>query len=113
MTHTMRLHPEPFDAIKNGSKTIELRLNDEKRRLITIGDTIVFFCTEDERCLQVKVINLFAFKTFADLYNTLPLEKCGYRKENLASASFHDMYQYYTLEQEKCHGVLGIEIQVH
>lgn len=30
--HEMRLHNEPFVLIKNGTKTIELRLNDEKRR---------------------------------------------------------------------------------
>ena len=32
MTHEMRLHDEPFNLIKNGTKTIELRLYDEKRR---------------------------------------------------------------------------------
>ncbi len=29
--HRMKLHPIPFEKIKNGSKTIELRLSDEKR----------------------------------------------------------------------------------
>lgn len=28
--HHMKLKQEPFDKIKNGTKTIELRLNDEK-----------------------------------------------------------------------------------
>lgn len=28
--HEMRLHNDPFVLIKNGTKTIELRLNDEK-----------------------------------------------------------------------------------
>ena len=30
--HEMHLNHEPFLAIKNGTKTIELRLLDEKRR---------------------------------------------------------------------------------
>jgi ASC-1-like (ASCH) protein len=30
MKHEMRLNDEPFTYIKNGTKTIELRLNDEK-----------------------------------------------------------------------------------
>ena len=34
MIHEMRLHNEPFTKIKLGKKTIELRLNDEKRKLI-------------------------------------------------------------------------------
>ena len=42
MTHQMQLQPEPFSMIKSGVKTIELRLYDEKRRKIRIGDEILF-----------------------------------------------------------------------
>ena len=42
MTHNMKLNDAPFETIKNGKKTIELRLYDEKRRKIKIGDTICF-----------------------------------------------------------------------
>ena len=38
MKHEMRLHSGPFDLIKNGTKTIELRLYDEKRKLIKEND---------------------------------------------------------------------------
>ena len=34
----MKLWPNPFRKIKEGIKTIELRLNDEKRQLIKIND---------------------------------------------------------------------------
>lgn len=30
--YEMKLNSEPFDMIKQGQKTTELRLNDEKRR---------------------------------------------------------------------------------
>ncbi len=40
--HTMRLWPNPFKKIKNGTKVYELRLNDEKRQLLKINDRIVF-----------------------------------------------------------------------
>ena len=39
---SMKLQPKPFAAIKNGTKTIEMRLWDEKRKHITVGDTIEF-----------------------------------------------------------------------
>lgn len=42
MTHKMRLNASPFYKIKNGEKTIELRLYDEKRRLMSEGDIIEF-----------------------------------------------------------------------
>jgi len=34
MIYEMRLHNEPFQKIKSGTKTVELRLYDEKRRQI-------------------------------------------------------------------------------
>ena len=34
MKHIMRLNNGPFESIKSGTKTIELRLNDEKRKRI-------------------------------------------------------------------------------
>ena len=40
--HYMRLEEDSFQAIKEGRKTIEMRLNDEKRSLIKEGDSILF-----------------------------------------------------------------------
>ena len=42
MTFEMKLHEAPFELIKNRIKTIELRLYDEKRQMISVGDFIVF-----------------------------------------------------------------------
>ena len=42
MIHEMKLNPAPFMSIKNKTKTIELRLKDEKRsdmeKYYTLGD---------------------------------------------------------------------------
>lgn len=43
MLHTMFLNEKPFDQIKNKSKTFEIRLYDEKRRALNIGD---LFCLQ-------------------------------------------------------------------
>lgn len=42
MNHEMKLNPAPYAAIKTGKKNIELRLNDEKRQQVKVGDTITF-----------------------------------------------------------------------
>ena len=42
MKHEMKLNNGPYVNIKNGTKTIELRLNDEKRQLLKIKDLIEF-----------------------------------------------------------------------
>ena len=46
--HEMRLHNSPFNLIKSGTKTIELRLNDEKRSLIKVGEVSSKFFDEEE-----------------------------------------------------------------
>lgn len=49
--HMMYLTPSPFKKIKEGHKTIELRLYDEKRKMISVGDTITFTNTVDSNIL--------------------------------------------------------------
>lgn len=113
MTHQMNLHAAPFDMIARGSKTIELRLYDEKRRRIKVGDEIVFTHSNDAtRTLRCRVIALHVFASFKELYNTLPLLNCGYTEADIATASPDDMSLYYTKEQQAADGVVGIEIQL-
>lgn len=111
MHHEMSLRPGPFGMIADGRKRYELRLLDEKRRLISVGDTIAFTCTEDERTLQVRVVSLHPFGTFAELYAALPLTECGYTQENVASADPCDMEKYYPPEKQAQYGVLAIKVE--
>ncbi len=112
MTHQMNLHAAPFDMIERGIKTIELRLYDEKRRRIAVGDEIVFTHSKDSsRTLRCRVIALHVFSSFEELYNTLPLLKCGYTEADITTASPADMDVYYTKKQQAQNGVVGIEIK--
>ena len=111
MTHTLNLNPQPFAMIADGHKTIELRLYDEKRSQIQVGDTLVFVHTEDDtKTLTAKVMALHCFPDFAALYTALPLDKCGYLPEEIAAASPADMNVYYSAERQAQYGVVGIEI---
>ncbi len=112
MLHYMDLNPKPFEMIGSGEKTIELRLNDDKRRLIGVGDKIEFTNNSDGRKLIVKVRNIYKFSDFEELYKNLPLEKCGYRKNELSQAKSEDMEIYYSKEKQEQYGVLGIEIEL-
>lgn len=104
----MRLHPEPFHKIKEGTKIIEMRLNDEKRQKIEIGDQIEFENRESGEKLTAMVIALYRFATFNDLYNSLNKRDLGYADDETANPN--DMAQYYTEEDIKKYGVLGIEL---
>ena len=107
----MNLHSSPFDKINSGEKTIELRLNDEKRQLIKIGDKIVFTNTSTQEKLVATVIKLHKFDTFNELYEYLPLLKCGYTNSDVDTAKPSDMEIYYPIEKQSKYGVLGIEIE--
>ena len=54
--HKMKLNSTPFEMIKNGEKTIELRLFDEKRQQLKAGDKIVFTNTTTGETLNTTVV---------------------------------------------------------
>lgn len=110
MDHNMNLNDRPFEMIKNGEKAIELRLYDEKRRKIKVGDSICFKSKADKLTATVKALHIF--RNFKELYVALPLDKCGYTADELATASPDDMLEYYTKDQIEKYGVVGIEIEV-
>ena len=109
----MNLYPQPFSLIANGTKTIELRLLDEKRKMIAIGDTIIFKNLQDKSStLSCVVKRLHIFANFEELYNSLPLDKCGYLPYQISTATEKDMEVYYPVEKQKHFGVVGIEFEL-
>ena len=65
MLHQMKLKESPFERIKNGTKTIEFRLFDEKRGKIKVGDKIEFSKLPNlEEKLLVDVIDLYREESF-------------------------------------------------
>ena len=107
----MKLHAAPFEQIKSGIKTIELRLYDEKRQQIQVNDAIVFTNNTTGEIMEATVVKLHLFRSFEELYNTLPLVKCGYTPEEICKAHPSDMEQYYSAEEQAKYGVVGIELE--
>ena len=56
MKYEMKLNNGPFKKIKDGTKTIELRLNDEKRQLLKEKDLIEFTNRETLEQMLVEII---------------------------------------------------------
>lgn len=110
MTHKMNLWNNAFLTIKNKTKTIEMRLFDEKRSLISIGDTIEFTNTTTDEVIECTVINLYKYEDFHELYKHHDKISIGYNKNETANPD--DMLAYYSTENIKKNGVLGIEIVV-
>ncbi|MBQ0064127.1 MAG: ASCH domain-containing protein [Firmicutes bacterium] len=105
MKHEMRLQEEYFNRIKNGTKTIEFRLNDEKRNKIQVGDLIEFTNLDNQEILLVQVVQLHKADTFEQLFQEL--KEIGYTI--LENAEL--MLEFYSMDYQRNYGVLGIEIK--
>ena len=110
MKHEMGLQLKYFDYMKNGTKRIELRLFDEKRQKINIGDTIEFTDPDGEKLL-VKVVGLLRYGSFEELFRDFDISM-------LADASMtkHELLEvlngFYPLEKQHEMGVVGIRVEV-
>ena len=108
MLHKMKLNESPFERIKNGSKTIEFRLYDEKRQKVKIGDKIEFSKLPDlQEKLLVDVTGLFKEESFYELFKKL------YNNEEEIREKTNSMYEIYSKEKEIKYGVLGIKIKIN
>lgn len=109
-TFDMKLRKEPFDRIRHGAKTIEYRLNDEKRSLLRIGDYIRFteiINNDNSRIITVRIEDIILAPTFTELKEKLILAGM------LGDEPFYPktMRKYYSLADEKRYGVMGIKIK--
>lgn len=107
MVFDMKLMESPFERIRNGSKVVEIRINDEKRQKVKIGDKIVFSKLPDlKEKLEVEVIDLYRAENFKDLF-----EKLGVKEAEIKN-KIEAMYSIYSKEEEKEYGVIGIKIKL-
>ena len=109
MKYEMKLNNGPYTSIKNGTKTIELRLNDEKRQLLKTNDIIEFTNRETFEKLMVEVKNIYYYSSFNELYKHFDKVSMGYGKDDVANPK--DMEEYYSKEEQEKYGVIGIEIR--
>ena len=107
MLHKMKLQENPFERIKNGTKTVEFRLYDEKRSKIKIGDQIEFAKLPNlQETILVDVLDLYREDTFENLFKKLFTDEDEIKRKTTS------MYQYYSPDEEKQYGVVGIKISL-
>ena len=112
--HEMSLRESPFRAVADGTKVIEMRLLDEKRCKIRIGDRIRFTLSGGTETVTVLVVELHTFPSFEALYASLiPVVGAvglGYADGEIPHPE--DMLDYYSEDSITRYGVIGIEIRV-
>lgn len=108
--HTLNLYKRPFENIKLGNKTVEMRLYKEKISKIKIGDIIKFISLDNGDTIQTKVLDIKHYENFKDLYNNYNKLDIGYYENE--TADYRDMLEYYKKEDIDRLGVVAIEIKV-
>ena len=114
--HEMKLNKKPFFEMLQGKKTVELRLNDEKRQQIKRAEYISFTLkAEDDdgglNLIVAEVIALHKFNSFAELFETDLKVKSGFG-DCTKDEAVQKMREYYSEDEERKYGVLGIELEV-
>lgn len=107
----MHLDQSGWDRMATGEKDIELRLYDEKRQVIWLGDTIYFENSQDSsRILVTEVIGLLHYPSFKDLLQDISLDH--FHSAQTIEEMIQRLRKYYSEQQETKNGVLGIKIKV-
>lgn len=109
MTHAMKLWNAPFESIKSGKKKIEMRLYDEKRALLSVGDTIVFTNADTGEQLLRRVKALYKYANFEELYARHDRIEIGYKEGEKVDPK--DMLAYYSQEKIERYGVVAIVLE--
>ena len=104
-THFMNLDPIYYEEIKNNKKIYEIRLNDDKRQKIKVGDLIVFNNT-----ISKKVISKDIFDDFKGALSTYPLAEIlpGINSIEEAIEIYHNISKY--KENEDKYGVVVFKL---
>jgi ASC-1-like (ASCH) protein len=104
----IHLDPDVFEVVKNGSKNIEVRVNDEKRRRLKVGDSFTFLKRPEEtESLKAIVTSLDYYDNFEELvkhYEIKNLYLESYTKEEFLKL----LERFYSIEEQKEFGVVAI-----
>jgi len=113
MDHQMHLTDLVFGLIQKGKKIIEVRLLDEKRRLLNIGDEIIFENRSDENeKIQVVVKDLIIADSFENLFKKINLVDGGWDLNATPESAASDMKKYYNDQEIRENGVLAIKFKI-
>lgn len=105
-THDMRVKQPYFDMINAGTKDIECRLYDGKRRKICVGDTIVF--SNGDNSFTRRVVGLLIVRDFKKLFSLVDARRAGLETAENAVAV---MQEFYDLDAQHEFGVVGIVLE--
>lgn len=112
MKMQVHLHPDIFEIVLKGQKNVEARVNDEKRRKLKVGDTLVFLKRplEDET-ITATITNLEYYNNFEELVKHYDIKNLYL--EDFTKKEFLDtLARFYTKEDQEKYGVVAISFKI-
>lgn len=106
-THKLHLIDKYFNLIKDGIKTVEIRLNDEKRQKMKVGDYIEFINNNTEEILLTIIKDKKVVDNVLDLYEIYDEKSLGISKKEIVKV----MKKIYSKEELKSNKICAIEIE--
>ncbi len=108
----MGLQSEFYYYMLNGNKRIEVRLYDDKRKNIKLGDTIKFMLEPDRKeYFYAKVIGLLRYNSFNDLLNDIDISLVAPSRYD-KNSFINELEKYYPKDKQLKYGIIGIRIEL-
>ena len=109
----MKLNHNAFEGIRTSKKKYEIRLFDEKRKRIKIGDTIVFSkLPELKETVEVEVTDIINAKSFEKLFHKVtPIDANlppTFSPRDCADA----MLKFYPREEQEQYEVVAFKLEL-
>jgi ASC-1-like (ASCH) protein len=104
----MHLDEASLELFRSGKKNIELRLWDEKRSKIKVGDRLRFTCQGNpKKYLEAEISQLYHAESFKKLLELFPIKATGFDNPR---ALLSELARIYPEPEEIKWGVVGIGI---
>lgn len=106
---TMSVRHKYFELIKSGTKDIELRAYDEKRKKVKIGDKFQLFDAENpDQSIICEVLNMHVAPDFESLFKKIDIKRSGFRNlDELIDV----ITKFISAEELQREQVVGMEIK--
>lgn len=109
----VHLDSDIFDIVSSGSKDVEIRLNDDKRRKLSVDDTLVFLKRPDDKEeIKATVTNLVYFNNFLEVVDNYDMKRI-YLDNTSKEDYINLMKRFYNDEDVSKYGVVAIEFKLN
>ena len=108
----IHLDEDIFEVVKYGTKTVEVRVNDEKRRKLKIGDKITFLKRPDDiEKMDAVIEDLVYYKDFFELVKDYTMDEL-YLKDYSKEDFINLLKRFYSDEEINKYGVVAIKFKI-